>query len=616
MSAERIEPGPALLDRVLELPSVSSLPRRNIARCAPHIDGLRLEAGDRLYDGQAPAGHFYWVLEGDVALSGKAGEQLARPGQTFGEESLDDDGVYAQSAQASTGATVARLPAERARELFAGSTQGLLASLVGRLTGRMRNPSARPQSTEGQAKGDWFRVVGWVTTILVPPVFYFWARGGIADGNQLLFLCIALTTILMWGFRLLNEFIPSIFAILSILILNIAPADVALVGFTDGSFYLALSIFGLSSLIVSSGLAFRMVLWMLRAVPVSSRWHALSFFVIGTILTPLLPSANGRVALMMPVLKDLVDASGYKKGSRSATYLFSAGFAGFTMLSTIFLSSKTIHFVIFGLLPQQVKERFSWGFWLLASLMAGLVLIVGIVVLLEVFSKGKEPPQIQRADINLQYRAFGRMGLGEWAALGGILLFIVGISTASLHKIQLPWIGLLVLYATLSVGFLTPKEFRTSIDWSFLLYLGSLIGFVSTISYLGIDRQAGQSLAWMGNYMKNQFSVFVLILTVTVVFMRFFVPTNTVVAILASVLFPMAQALGVNPWIVGFILLMLSDVWFFPYQCTYYVQIEPFVQEDSHFDLKRFYMFNAVSNGLRVLAIFASIPLWRWLGLL
>lgn len=615
MSAERIEPGPALLDRVLELPSISGLPRRNIARCAPHIDGLRLEPGQQLYEGQAPAGHFYWVLEGDVALQGANGEQLAGPGQTFGEESLEDGGIYAQTASTSQGATVARLPAERARELFAGSSQGILASLVGRLTGRSLGLSISGQSSTAE-KGDWFRVFGWIVTLVVPPAFYFWARGGFSEGNQLIFLCIALTTVLMWAFRLLNEFIPSIFAILSILILNIAPSEVALVGFTDGSFYLALSIFGLSSLIVSSGLAFRMVLWMLRAVPISSRWHALSFFLIGTILTPLLPSANGRVALMMPVLKDLVDASGYKKGSRSATYLFSAGFAGFTMLSTIFLSSKTIHFVIFGLLPQQVKERFSWGFWLFASLAAGLVLVAGIVILLELFSKGKEPPLIKRADINLQYRAFGRMSVGEWAAFGGILLFIVGISTASLHKIQLPWIGLLVLYATLSVGLLTPKDFRTSIDWSFLLYLGSLIGFVSTISHLGIDKQAGQSLAWMGNYMKNQFPVFVLILTLTVIVMRLFVPTNTVVAILASVLFPMAQALGVNPWVVGFILLMLSDIWFFPYQCTYYVQIEPFIQEDSHFDLKSFYLFNAVSNGLRVVAIFASIPFWQWLGLL
>ncbi len=618
MPEKRVEFGSEELDRILMVPSMQNLPRRKIASVVSRMECYRFSAGDEVYASDRPADYMYWVIEGEVILDGPSGEQRAGPGDTFGEEALQTEGVYAQRARVTRDAMVVRLPADWARNIFAGTAafQGLLSGLMRRLTGHGIKAAETNETVDAQPGPNWLRTVGWLATMILPPMLFFFGRGVLADGNQLVFLCISLATVLMWGFRLMNEFIPSIFAILSILILNIAPAEVALVGFTDGSFYLALSIFGLSSLIVSSGLAFRMVLWMLRAVPVSPRWHAWSLFSIGTLLTPLLPSANGRIALMMPVLKDLIDSSNYKPGGRTATYLFMSGFAGFTMLSTIFLSSKTIHFVIFGLLPQQVKERFTWGYWLLASIAAAVILIAGIFLLLEHFSRGKENPGVTREQIRLQYRAFGPMSISEWAALGGVLLFIVGISTESLHKIQLPWIGLMVLYATLAVGLLSPKQFRLSTDWTFLLYLGTLIGFVSTISYLGLDKQAAASLGFMGYYMKNQFWLFVIILSVTIIVLRFFVPTNTAVAILASVLFPMAQALGVNPWVVGFILLMLSDIWFFPYQCTYYIQIESQVEKDPHLDAKTFYRFNAAANVLRIVAVFASIPFWKWLGLL
>lgn len=618
MPGERVEFGPDTLDRILVVPSMQNLPRRKIAGVVSRMECYRLSVGDEIFIADQPADFMYWVIEGEVTLSAPSGDQKIVAGDTFGEEALQAEGVYAQKAHVTEKALVVRLAADWSRSLFAGSSafQGLLSALMRRLTGHGIKAVDSVESTNGEQGPDWLKTIGWLATMILPPLLFVFGRGTIAEGNQLVFLCISLATVLMWGFRLMNEFIPSIFAILSILILNIAPPEVALVGFTDGSFYLALSIFGLSSLIVSSGLAFRMVLWMLRAVPVSPRWHAWSLFSIGTLLTPLLPSANGRIALMMPVLKDLIDSSNYKPGGRTSTYLFMSGFAGFTMLSTIFLSSKTIHFVIFGLLPQQVKERFSWGYWLLASLAAGAVLVIGIFLLLEYYSRGKEDPGVTREQIKMQYRAFGPMSLPEWAALGGVMLFIVGISTESLHKIQLPWIGLMVLYATLAVGLLSPKQFRVSTDWTFLLYLGTLIGFVSTISYLGLDKEAAASLSFMGHYMKNQFWLFVIILSATVIVLRFFVPTNTAVAILASVLFPMAQALGVNPWVVGFILLMLSDIWFFPYQCTYYVQIESLVEKDPHLDTKTFYRFNAVSNALRIVAVFASIPFWKWLGLL
>ena len=65
------------------------------------------------------------------------------------------------------------------------------------------------------------------------------------------FLGVFLAAVGMWIFRLYAEFIPSIFAILVVLILGLAPPSVALSGFTSSSFFMAMSVFGLGIVLVA-----------------------------------------------------------------------------------------------------------------------------------------------------------------------------------------------------------------------------------------------------------------------------------------------------------------------------------------------------------------------------
>jgi len=79
---------------------------------------------------------------------------------------------------------------------------------------------------------------------------------------------------------------------------------------------------------------------------------------------------------------------------------------------------------------------------------------------------------------------------------------------------------------------------------------------------------------------------------------------------------PLAETHGVNPWLVGFVILVLGEMWFFPYQCSYYLQFRQLTGSASLYDENRFLRFNALMNLLKLAAIFASMPWWRSLGLL
>jgi DASS family divalent anion:Na+ symporter len=460
------------------------------------------------------------------------------------------------------------------------------------------------------------KIFGWLLAIILPALILIFGNDLGFDWKTKIFLTVASSTVVMWIFRLAHEFIPSIFAILVILILDVAPPSVALSGFTSGSFFMAMSIFGISSLLVSSGLTYRIVINLFRLMPMSQGWHSYAIFITGIILTPLLPSANGRISLATPIVNDMTDSLGYKPKGKAATRLGVSAFSGFTLFSSVFLSSKAIHFVVFGLLPAQVREQFNWGYWFYASLVAGAVMLVLYIIFSSIIFRNTEVPRLSKELINAQHKLLGPVTSQEWAALGGILLFAIGIATSSIHKIQLPWIGLTVLYIVLASGFLKKKEFRINIDWTFLIYLATLIGLVKSMSYIGLDKLLGSNFMWLGNFSGTNIYLFILLLSGCIFFMRLFIPNNATVAILASVLFPIAGLSGINPWIVGFIILIMSDAWVMPYQSTYYVLFDSLTRKKALYNQKLIVKFNLMSILFRLAAVYASIPFWRAIGIL
>ncbi len=594
---------------------------RDLSRLSPYITEKKLKSGETLFSDQSPAENFYIIVNGQVELkSGKRTLSIVTE-EAIGEESINRDAKYLTTAIAVTQAHVLVIPRENIISLFDTVPElkdKIYASLVNHHSyNKMKGEKdSALQAEQPRPEVSNTKIAGWLLAVILPALILFFGNDLGFDWKTKIFLTVASSTVVMWIFRLAHEFIPSIFAILVILILDVAPPSVALSGFTSGSFFMAMSIFGISSLLVSSGLTYRIVINLFRRMPMSQGWHSYAIFMTGIILTPLLPSANGRISLATPIVNDMTDSLGYKPGGKAATRLGVSAFSGFTLFSSIFLSSKAIHFVIFGLLPAQVREQFNWGYWFYASLVAGTVMLLLYVITSAVMFRNNEVPRLSKELINAQHKLLGPITSQEWAALGGILLFALGIATSTIHKIQLPWIGLTVLYIVLASGYLRKKDFRINIDWTFLIYLATLIGLVKSMSYIGLDHMLGSKFMWLGNFSGSNIYLFILLLSGCIFLLRLFIPNNATVAILASVLFPIAGLSGINPWIVGFIILIMSDAWIMPYQSTYYVLFDSLTRKKALYNKKIILKFNLTSILFRLAAVYASIPFWRAIGIL
>jgi len=107
-----------------------------------------------------------------------------------------------------------------------------------------------------------------------------------------------------------------------------------------------------------------------------------------------------------------------------------------------------------------------------------------------------------------------------------------------------------------------------------------MIGILATMTYLGIDKTLVTQFSWLGEYMRNDFHMFVLVLTGMILLVRIFIPLNSAILIFAAALLPLATGAGVSAWVVGFIILIMCGTAFFGYQSPYILYFRSLLKGD------------------------------------
>lgn len=611
-----------LLSALLADPALGRCSYRSLARLLPHVGVQQVAAGTVLYLAGQPATACYLLLSGDMTLTAPSGRKLSLHQPRCGEEAAEVQ-HYLTTARAAADCTLLSIPSDALQALLAANPKlktELLLSLSSHLAGEALTLPAAAAPPRKAARTPTIRLVGWLLTLLLPLLVLLLApqveRALGLERNGTLFLAIFVATVTMWVFSLLDDYIPGLFAVLATLVCGLVPTPVILSGFASDGFMMAMSTLALSVVVVSSGLSYRCMLELLRRLPNQQLWHNLGLFLTGALLTPIIPTANGRVALVAPFLADMADSLRLSPRGLAATRLAASCFGGISLMSATVMTSKSVNFAVYGLLPAQDQAHFQWLAWFFSAAIAALVLCAVYAVGATLWFRNDEAPQLPKALIAAQLQLLGPLKNREWAALGALGFVIVGIVTSSIHKVQPPWLVLTMLLGLLLFGTLRKNEFKEQVDWTFLLYLSGVTGIVGAFSHLGLDKALGGALPALGGLLQSNIEGFILLLFVIVCLIRLLVPINATIVILAAILMPLAELNGVSPWVVGFLILLFAETWFLPYQCSYYLQLRELNQSRPLYDEAGFLRFNAIMNLARLAAAYASLPFWASLGLL
>ncbi|MCU7917507.1 MAG: anion permease [Candidatus Thiodiazotropha sp. (ex Epidulcina cf. delphinae)] len=456
----------------------------------------------------------------------------------------------------------------------------------------------------------------WILTILTPFVLYFYMSSIGINRDISLYTAIISITLIMWMFSLLPEFIPALIGLLLVLLFDLAPNDVILSGFSSPGFLLLFSVMGLGAVITSSGLTKRYTHWMIKKLPANSFAYHAAVFMTGFMFNPIVPTITGRAMIVAPILNNIVSGWDKKTRDKESTPLYTNGLDGINFLAPTFLTAAPANLMIFGLLPPQEQQAFDFIFWMYAASVTGLVMLVSYFIISAMYFRSFSSVPTDKKAIERECHKLGKMKWEEWIALSGIILLAVGIATTTLHKIPIPLVTFAVFCALLIIGVLSREEFIKRIDWSFLVLLASMIGVLATMKYLGLDKELVSQFKWLGDYMRHDFYLFVLVLTGMILLVRLFIPLNSAILIFAAALLPLASGAGVSPWIVGFIILHMCGTAFFGYQSPYIVYFRNLIKNKVPYKERKVQIFQGILVFVKLGAIYISIPFWLSIGVL
>jgi DASS family divalent anion:Na+ symporter len=436
--------------------------------------------------------------------------------------------------------------------------------------------------------------------------------------NSVHFLATLLTAVVLWISCTFDEYVVALMLLLSWVILEIAPANVALDGFSHESWFFVVAALGMGAAVNKSGLLRRLSLQILRRIPTAAhKSHTFLLFASGMLITPLLPTGKARALIALPISQAIAQAAGFENRSNGSAALALSAMLGFSHMSFMFLTGAETCLLGWNLLPEWAKSEFGWFWWLIAALPTGIFIFLFVLCAIHfIFPL----PQRHRLDTESRASAFAVEDLGplsraEWIAIVVLLSTVAGWLTVPLHGIHETWVALFGLLAFLSSGVLDKKTFKNEVDWGLVLFFGIVNSMAIICRYLKVDRWLVSIIEpILGTVTFGPFT-FLTAVIIIVFFARFFLRKAAVALILPLLIMPYGQEIGIHPGVVLLTILAAGECFLLAYQDGPY-QIAYSSTNGHAFTHRQARKILAVKFVATILGVAISVPYWKMLGLI
>lgn len=630
------------------------LDRVTLARVAAHLEILSLQEGDVLCQQGAPADGLYLVARGRFGVFATTADGLHEThlntlgrGDVLGEMALLTDEVRSATVRAEERGEILRLDRQHFLDLISHEpsvVRALATMLIQRLhvadTQRLRapQPDQSPIDRQGGAA-----LAASDTPPLPAPARRRWRPSRTVIGVVLACgallvgwgvpppwglmpvswraLATLVATVPMLSLTALSEGIVALVLAAVWVLGGVAPARVALGGFATGSWVLIVSILAVGVALGATGLMYRLALWAITHTRGGFTGQVLALGLAGLLAGPVVPNATARTTLIAPALTELVEALGYTPGSRAAAGLAMAVLSGFGQMVGTFLTSSTTAMLIYAVLPESSRARLGWGGWAVCAAPTHVILFLGLMAaVLWLYrpqrEKGPALGALSHAPykLALQHALLGPLSRREQIALGVTAGMLLGFITQSIHGVDPAWIGVLALAVLAATGVLGPNGLGM-INWGFALLFGVLISMTDVFVHAGLERWLAVVVAEALGGVTATPVLFIAVLTLLCYSVSLVLRWQAAAPLLTIALAPVAHGAGIDPWVVGLVTLLACNSFFLPHQSTVYLALYHGTggRLFAHRQARPMALAYAV---VTMLALCASVPVWRAMGLL
>jgi len=422
-------------------------------------------------------------------------------------------------------------------------------------------------------------------------------------------------TLVFWVFRVLPDYGVALVFAMVIILTKLESAQTVMGGFASTTWFMTLGVLGLGAAITGSGLFYRLSLHLVRMFPLSYYWQIIATGFMGVVVMALIPQQTARTVITSQMLVNLSESLGYKTPSNASTGLFVASFLGLGQLGFLFLTGSTTSLIAWGLLPDDVRAQFTWGYWFIAAWPPTLVVIIVILLCTILIYRPESQPKISYTMVQTQLNILGPLSYKEWISLGVLLFTVTGWLTAPYHGIDGAWIAIIAFATLVNTGIIDWNMLRKGIDWELLIHMGVTLAIPTLLKQAKIDQWLVDVMSpLILPFMDSPVWFFLIIALLTYALKLIFTSFLAVVT-LSVALLPLSIDVGMSPWIIAMVVLIASEVWFFPFQVDWHM-LAYSTTDGKGFSYPRMLWINPIYALAYIIALIAAIPYWRYLGLM
>ncbi len=386
-------------------------------------------------------------------------------------------------------------------------------------------------------------------------------------------------------------------------------------GFISGSFWILIPALYFGFALQKTGLGKRIAYLVLKSFEPGWLTMALSWFIIGLVLSAFTPSITVRLAIVMPIAMGVIEACKQRYNSKGAAFIGLIAFAMCLLPGTGWLTGSLSGPIIVGFLPAELKPLAGFNSWFQILALPWFIVTVVYVGLVYALMRPKEPIGIPRDTFRKEYTALGPISRKEIIAAAILIATLIMFTTEKIHGVPAAGAALIALVLLFLFRIIEPQEVGTGVSWDVIVFFGTAVS-LSTIS------GDAKISAWIAPILQPTLLslahnplVFMLVATFGILAIRFVdVPWGfTTIAVTSVVLIPIFHQFGIHPLVVSFAYLAGINLFLLGYQQPWILMAEGIIQGRGW--AARHVLTAGICYIIAVVvAILVSIPYWRVIG--
>ena len=428
-------------------------------------------------------------------------------------------------------------------------------------------------------------------------------------------LAILTLAIVWWIFKVLPDFVTAmLMGVLFVFVADV-PMTTVFSAFSGSTWWLLLTAFGLSLGISKCGVLKRISLYLLNLFPKSFFGQLAGLTAVGFVSAPFIPSMSAKAAVLAPLSFGISDSIGYERQGKQAAGLFVAMLTGLRTPGPLFVSASVIGYALKGQYPAEINQQFTMGKWFMSALpwfiMVTIVNLIVIYLLYKPAHDAPKPKDVFVSDTNTLLP----MSRNEKIMTVIIVVTLVLWITENLHGIPAPLVAMVALCLTIATGILNAKEFCAEMNWDSLIFIGFALGIASVFNELDINSWIVELFMPVFSFFSSNPIIFLVCIAFVTILLRFVIVSEMAyINIILVFLIPMAESMGINPWVVGLTVYAVISPWFFLYQNPVYMAAYHATKGEmiKHRDIVWVCLFYLI---ICTVAIIASVPYWINIGI-